>query len=527
MRRVSTTQRDKLAHDRRRTACMRRRHAARVGRVRVRRRSRRVRRLSISSSTTRDRRKPRRSRRPIMALWQRMLDVNLTGVFLCTRAVLPGMLERGSGRIVNVASTAGQIGYAYVAAYCAAKHGVIGMTRSLALEVATKGVTVNAVCPGYTETELLRASLEQITARPRAAKTGARHLAAQQSATSLRHARASRQCGPVAVPARLRRHHGPIHFHLRWRSNVTKSASIKTPHAAGSKPQRKGVAKPAENVVDLEMSTGVDSHMGLRLWLRMLTTTNLVQAELRKRLRNEFDTTLPRFDLMAQLERHPEGLKMTELSRRLMVTGGNITGITDQLEKEGLVVRDTDPNDRRSYQRVSHADGRKAFDRMAVAHEQWVVELFGGLQLDEKSRTHQTLGKLKQHLLDISSLTQRSGSNRSMEQQETSMTRSHADALAGRQPPDACGLRRRTLRLVGRRQGRDDHAEPSRTQEPADFRIVCRVARPVPATRLRDRRQGRRDSRRRRQLLFGRRRARHHRAARSICRCRNCCCSRA
>ncbi|CAB3801801.1 hypothetical protein LMG28688_05445 [Paraburkholderia caffeinitolerans] len=168
-----------------------------------------------------------------------------------------------------------------------------------------------------------------------------------------------------------------------------------------SKPKtRKGVANPAENVVDMEMSTGADSHMGLRLWLRLLTTTNLVQTELRRRLRSEFDTTLPRFDLMAQLERHPEGLRMTELSRRLMVTGGNVTGITDQLEKEGLVVRDADPEDRRSIAVRLTPEGRAAFDRMAAAHEQWVVEMFGGLSLDEKSKMHERLGKLKQHLRD-------------------------------------------------------------------------------------------------------------------------------
>ena len=99
------------------------------------------------------------------ALWQRMLDVNLTGTFLCTQAALPDMLAANWGRVVNIASTAGQRGYAYVAAYVAAKHGVIGLTRALALEVAKKGVTVNAVCPGYTETEILQASIANVIAK--------------------------------------------------------------------------------------------------------------------------------------------------------------------------------------------------------------------------------------------------------------------------------------------------------------------------------------------------------------------------
>ena len=94
-----------------------------------------------------------------------MLEANLTGVFLVSRAVLPAMLERRRGRIVSIASTAGLKGYAYVTAYCAAKHGVIGLTRSLALEVVRQGVTVNAICPGYTETELLSRSVANITDR--------------------------------------------------------------------------------------------------------------------------------------------------------------------------------------------------------------------------------------------------------------------------------------------------------------------------------------------------------------------------
>lgn len=94
--------------------------------------------------------------------WSRLLAVNLTGTLLCTQAVLPAMLERGFGRIVNIASIAGMRGYPYVAAYCATKHGVIGLTRALAVETARRGITVNAVCPSYTETDMVTQAIATI-----------------------------------------------------------------------------------------------------------------------------------------------------------------------------------------------------------------------------------------------------------------------------------------------------------------------------------------------------------------------------
>jgi NAD(P)-dependent dehydrogenase (short-subunit alcohol dehydrogenase family) len=112
-------------------------------------------------------------------LWKQMLDVNLTGTYLCCRQVIAGMLERGFGRVVNVASTAGITGYAYVSAYCAAKHGVIGLTRALALETAARNVTVNAVCPGYTDTDMVGAAVSNI-----ARKTGKSEADARTALTS-------------------------------------------------------------------------------------------------------------------------------------------------------------------------------------------------------------------------------------------------------------------------------------------------------------------------------------------------------
>jgi DNA-binding MarR family transcriptional regulator len=152
---------------------------------------------------------------------------------------------------------------------------------------------------------------------------------------------------------------------------------------------------------DLESRVIDDHHQAIKLWLRMLACTTRIESVVRNRLRSEFTTTLPRFDLLAQLEREPDGLTMGELSQRLMVTGGNVTGVTDQLEAEGLVKRTPHPHDRRAFSVQLTPAGKRQFRRMAAVHEQWVIELFAGWTAQEKSQVYALLAGLKKHLGDV------------------------------------------------------------------------------------------------------------------------------
>ena len=149
--------------------------------------------------------------------------------------------------------------------------------------------------------------------------------------------------------------------------------------------------------MDMEARAHSEQPQAVRLWLRLLTCTQLIEKKVRKQLRTDFGTTLPRFDLMAQLERAPDGLKMNELSRQMMVTGGNVTGITDLLVTEGLVDRVDVVDDRRAYRVILTAKGRKVFNEMAASHADWVVDAFAALSDKEIAVLHKLLGKVKAH----------------------------------------------------------------------------------------------------------------------------------
>jgi DNA-binding MarR family transcriptional regulator len=149
-----------------------------------------------------------------------------------------------------------------------------------------------------------------------------------------------------------------------------------------------------------EAGLGSTDHAALRLWLRLLACTTQIEDQIRRRLRERFGISLSRFDFLAQLHRHPQGLRMRELSRHLMVTGGNVTGLTDQLEAEGLVARQDDPSDRRAWVLVLTADGRRQFEAMAAEHEAWVVDLMAGLDARAQQQLHDQLGALRVALVE-------------------------------------------------------------------------------------------------------------------------------
>ena len=148
-----------------------------------------------------------------------------------------------------------------------------------------------------------------------------------------------------------------------------------------------------------EARAGQEDHAVLKLWLRMLASTKQIEAEIRKRLRERFDITLARFDYMAQLYRYRDGLKMRVLSRYLMVTGGNVTGLTDELEREGVVSRTASPDDRRAWIVNLTPKGRRSFEAMAKEHEQWILEMFAGLDMKTVRQLHSQLGQLRVHVM--------------------------------------------------------------------------------------------------------------------------------
>jgi len=140
------------------------------------------------------------------------------------------------------------------------------------------------------------------------------------------------------------------------------------------------------------------SKQDLRLWLRMLACTTLIERDVRSLLRRSFDVTLPRFDFLAVLYRADGNLTMSELSHRLMVSNGNVTGLAERLESEGLISRTPWPRDRRTVHVAISSKGRKEFERIAVMHEQWVAEMFSGLDDEEVDDLWRLLGRLKDTL---------------------------------------------------------------------------------------------------------------------------------
>ena len=311
-------------------------------------------------------------------MFRQMLDVNLLGVTNTAHAVLGSMTERGFGRIVAVASTAGLKGYPYVSAYCAAKHAVVGFVRALALETARNGVTVNAVCPGFTDTDLVSESLERIMEKTDRTREEALARAREAQPAGQAHQPVGGGRGrALAVQRRRALRNGTGHCG-GWGRNLNMDD-----HAIPLDAETKAVEMPE------------DHREELRLWLRLLTCSTLIEGEVRRRLRERFDVTLPRFDLMAQLDKAPDGMTLSDLSKRMMVSNGNLTGLVDRLVTSGHIARIVSPTDRRAMVISLTEAGRAEFRTMAGEHEHWIADLFGDLNAKDRNDLMRLLAKTK------------------------------------------------------------------------------------------------------------------------------------
>jgi DNA-binding MarR family transcriptional regulator len=163
-------------------------------------------------------------------------------------------------------------------------------------------------------------------------------------------------------------------------------------------PRAKTTTPLDDKRIGFEGRMAEDDHLSVKVWLRLLSCSTQIEREIRELLRLRFATTLPRFDYLAQLQRHPEGLRMSALSHYLMVSGGNVTGLTDQLVNEGWVQRRVDTADKRSLRVSLTAAGRTQFDLMASEHEQWLMQMFSGCNAQFKTTLYEMLGQLRVQL---------------------------------------------------------------------------------------------------------------------------------
>ena len=312
------------------------------------------------------------------ALWNKMIAVNLNGTYLCSRQAVPDMSRPGTAASSTSRVSPGLRGAAYISAYVSSKHAVIGLTRSLALEIATRNITVNAVCPGYRDTDIVRSAVANIVRKTGRSEARRSHalIATQSAAATDRAPRGSCRHRHVAVRARARKHDRPEHRSGRRRSDLRRGKSCRRKELASNWSSRTWMPKPASTTI-----TTCRCDCGCVCLSCTNRIENFVRQNLQARLRHHAAALRPDGAARARAA-GPEDERAVATDDG---TGGNVTGITDGLEKEGLVVREVDPADRRVFRVKLTAEGQKQFRRMAAEHEQWIIELFDGMSRSRRT----------------------------------------------------------------------------------------------------------------------------------------------